>query len=113
MIFNGVKSLINKIPVAEIALGAVAGIVESTTAFNGNCTFQAILEGTGAISGTVGIQASNNGLNWITLGTISLSGTTSATDGFASTGAWAFHRAYVAQNGITGTNATITVLMGS
>ena len=78
---------------------------------------QAIVTGTGAVSATVAIQASNEdatwtgtNANWITIGTISLSGTTTATDGFTTDAPWKYLRANV--TAISGTNATVTVLMG-
>lgn len=79
--------------------------------FEGNKTFQAIVTGTGAVAATVTIGASNDGVNFITIGTITLSGTNTATDGFASTGMWAFHRSV--NSGVSGTGAVVTVLMAS
>ena len=80
-------------------------------------TFQAIVAGTGAISATVVIQVSNEESsaqnttsNWITLGTITLAGTTSTTDGFTSIAPWRWVRAQV--TAISGTSATVKVLMG-
>jgi hypothetical protein len=70
-------------------------------------TFQATVSGTGAVTATVLIQCSNDGTNWLTLGTITLTGTTSATDGFASAAPWAFVRANVTAR--TGTGAAVTV----
>lgn len=81
-------------------------------------TFQGIVTGTGAQTATIVIQASNEDLtfagtnsNWVTLGTITLSGTTSATDGFATTAAWKYVRANV--TALTGTGATVQVIMGN
>jgi hypothetical protein len=77
-------------------------------------TFQA----TGSVStstgaATVKIQVSNNNTNWIDLGTITLTlGTTATTDGFSSNATWEYVRAYIATGGVTGTNGTVTVLMG-
>lgn len=50
--------------------------------------------------------------NWCAtaLGTITLNGTTSATDGFTTSAAWRYVRAVVSN--ITGTGATVNVLMG-
>jgi hypothetical protein len=48
---------------------------------NGEKTFQAVVSGTGSVSATVLIQVSNDGTNWLTMGTITLSGTASAADG--------------------------------
>lgn len=75
-------------------------------------TFQATVVGTGAVSATVVIDASNISTHWCTtpLGTITLSGTTSHSDGFTSTAPWKYVRARV--TAISGTNATVTVNMG-
>lgn len=73
-------------------------------------TFQGTVAGTGAVSATIVIEVSNDGTNAITLGTITLSGTTSATDGFASQASWAFTRARV--SAISGTSAAVTVVIG-
>ena len=80
-------------------------------------SFQAIAGGTGAIGATIVIEVSNEdatgqGLNsnWITYGTITLSGTTNVTDGFTTASAWRFVRARV--SAISGTGTTVQVLMG-
>lgn len=70
-------------------------------------TFQATVSGTGAVTATVLIQCSNDGTNWLLLGTCTLTGTTSATDGFAVAAPWAFVRANL--TAITGTAAKVTV----
>lgn len=77
----------------------------------GKRTFQANVAGTGAVTATVVIEVSNDGTNVVTLGTIGLSGTTSAVDGFASDAAWAFARARI--SAISGTGATVNVFMGA
>lgn len=74
-------------------------------------TFQATVSGTGTVTATVLIQVSNDGTNWITLGTITLSGTTSATDGFASSAPWAYVRSNC--TAISGTSAALSVVMGA
>jgi hypothetical protein len=81
-------------------------------------TFQAIVTGTGAVTATVSIQITNDDdgtspINWCStaLGTITLTGTTSASDGFATMAAWRYVRANV--TAITGTGATLEVLMGN
>lgn len=78
-------------------------------AYAGEKTFQAVVTGSGAVSATVLIQVSNNPSvqGWITLGTITLSGTTTDTDGFASEATWAYYRANV--TAISGTGAAVTV----
>ena len=80
-------------------------------------TFQASVTGTGAVTATVVMQVSNEEAaylgttsNWITLGTITLSGTTTATDGFTTDAPWRYVRAGV--TAISGTGATVTSNMG-
>jgi len=74
-------------------------------------TFQATVSGTGAVSATVAIEVSNDGDNFVTLGTITLSGTTTATDGFAASAPWAVVRANC--TAISGTGAALSVVMGA
>ncbi len=75
-------------------------------------SFQAIVTGTGAVTATIDIEASNDGVNALETahGTITLSGTGSATDGFGSVSKWLYVRANV--TALTGTGATVKVLMG-
>lgn len=75
-------------------------------------TFQAVVQGTGALTATVIIDASNDGDNWIAtpLGTITLSGNDVVNDGFTTDAPWKFVRARVTV--LTGTNATVNVKMG-
>lgn len=61
--------------------------------------------GTGAITATVVTYVSNDNTNWLTLGTTSLSGTTSTSDGFSWTAQWKYLRAGV--TAISGTSATV------
>jgi len=78
-----------------------------------NATFQATVEGTGAVAATVEIQVSNDGVNACSTaaGTITLSGTTSASDGFVTQNSpWKYVRAEV--TAISGTGATVSVQMG-
>jgi len=75
-------------------------------------TYQASIAGTGALTGTVVIEGSNDNVNYLTIGTITLSGTTSDSDGFVSSAPWTFVRARVPAAGITGTAAVITVTLG-
>lgn len=81
--------------------------------YEDNKTFQAIgktASGSGAVS--VAVEVSNNGVNFITLGTISLTiGTAETSDGFASNANWPYFRANVVS--ISGTGAEVTVLMGA
>jgi hypothetical protein len=75
-------------------------------------TFQGIVTGTGAVTATIVIDCSNDGVNAVAtvLGTITLSGTTSASDGFTTAAPWKYVRARV--TAITGTGATAQVYMG-
>lgn len=75
-------------------------------------TFQAILNGTGAISAVVTIQGSNDGVNAVSsaIGTITLNGTTTVSDGFATISSWKYVRAVVSSP--TGTISRINVLLG-
>jgi hypothetical protein len=80
-------------------------------------TFQAIVTGTGAVTATVDIQVTNEAAtfngdksSWITLGTISLTGTTTATDGFTTVCPWRYVRANI--TAVSGTSATVEIIMG-
>ena len=80
-------------------------------------SFQAIVNGTGTVGATIAIQVTNeddtaNGIksNWITMSTITLSGTTTATDGFTTIAPWRWVRCNV--SAISGTGATVQVIMG-
>jgi hypothetical protein len=74
---------------------------------DGGASYQATVSGTGAVSATIVINVSNDNANWITMGTITLSGTTTATDGFTSTAPWAYIQAAI--TAISGTGATVNV----
>jgi hypothetical protein len=73
--------------------------------------FQATVAGTGAVTATVAIEVSNDGVNAVdtVMGTITLSGTTSHSDGFTSVSPWKYVRAVTTN--VTGTGATVNVLM--
>jgi len=78
-----------------------------------NSAIQATVVGTGALTATVTIQCSNDGVYPVatSLGVITLSGTTSASDGFITQNApWKWVRAVVSS--LTGTGATVTVTQG-
>ena len=74
--------------------------------------FQAVVTGTGAVSATVTIEYSNDGVNVLSTvgGTITLSGTTVVSDGFTTDAPWKYVRANV--TAISGTGATVQVYMG-
>lgn len=106
----------------RVSSGAVRSLLGEGTLVNvtGNpvykdspySTFQASVNGTGAVTATVVIDASNDGVYWCStaLGTISLSGTTSSSDGFTTTAPWKYIRARV--TAISGTGATVTANIG-
>ena len=72
-------------------------------------SYQAVVEGTGAVTATVVIEASNDGINALStvLGTITLSGTTTSSDGFQTSAPWKYIRARV--TAISGTGASVDV----
>jgi hypothetical protein len=89
-----------------------------TTAFSarvapqaGKVAFQARgLTSAGSGAATVIIAGSNDGENWITIGTITLVlSTAMSSDGFTSDSGWRYFRANL--SAISGTNATVLVAM--
>jgi hypothetical protein len=72
---------------------------------------QVVVVGTGAVAATVVIEVSNDATYAIAtaLGTITVSGTTSASDGFTTDAPWKYIRARV--TAVSGTGATINVYM--
>jgi hypothetical protein len=75
-------------------------------------TFSAKVVGTGAVTATIIIYVSNTGDDddWSTAATITLSGTTSDSAGFAMNAKWAYTKANV--SAISGTGAAVTVTLG-
>jgi hypothetical protein len=96
-------------------------LTDATSTVNGSWQFkdapktaiQATVSGTGAVSATVVIEASNDALFAVStaIGTITLSGTTSSTDGFTTDAPWKYIRANV--TAISGTSATVNVIVSS
>ena len=101
-------------------------VLSTTTNSNSNAifkesplsSFQGIVTGTGAVTATVDIQVTNEDetatgvkANWVAFGTITLTGTTTATGGFCTEASWRWVRAAVTN--VTGTGATVEVLMGT
>lgn len=72
-------------------------------------TYSASVTGTGTVSATVIVYGSNDGQNWNDLGTITLSGSNSAMDGFPSIAPWEYVKADLTT--ITGTNAIVNASM--
>lgn len=73
-------------------------------------TFLATVAGTGAVTATVKVQVSNDNSVWLDLSVITLSGTTSASDGAAVDGPWQYVRGNV--TAISGTSAAVTLTLG-
>ena len=91
-------------------------------------TFQGILRNSTAVASatTITVLVSNDPVAesttpllaaWMTLGTITLSGTPSATgnlnDGFASNANWKYVRATIAQSATTGAGSVVSLIMGA
>jgi len=105
----------------RVTSGTVNNIlVDASTTTTGNWIYkaapkaaiQATVAGTGAVTATVQIEASNDGINPLTtlVGSITLSGTTSTSDGFTTDSPWKYIRAKV--TAISGTSALVDVIMG-
>lgn len=69
-------------------------------------TVQAVLTGTGVLESTVKIQVSNDGINWIVAGSISLTNT-APVDGFTNDATWRYVRGNITS--ISGTNAAVVL----
>lgn len=90
------------------ATAAVTGEkIKSLTGLSGR-TFQATLGPDGTAAATVDIEVSNDGIAWIPMGTITLSGAND-TDGFVSNEAWVWVRADLTA---LGAGAAVTVTQG-
>jgi hypothetical protein len=74
-------------------------------------TVHARVTGDGAVSATVVVQVSNYDGNWLNLGTLTLSGTDTASAGLALDAHWAYIRADL--TAISGTGASVDVIMGT
>lgn len=72
------------------------------------CSYQATVEGTGAVSATVIVEATNDGKVYRTLATFTLSGTNVASDDFSSNVRWYRVRARVTARAGTGAKVTVT-----
>jgi len=75
--------------------------------YGSTTSVQASITGSGAISATVIVEVSNDESQWLTLETLSLSGTTSATGGVAFVPCWRAIRARL--TAISGASAAVTV----
>lgn len=74
-----------------------------------NASYQATITGTGTVTATIILEVSNDGVNAVStaLGTITLTGTTTASDGLTTSAPWKYIRARV--TAISGTDATVSV----
>lgn len=70
---------------------------------------QATVSGSGSVSATVNLQASLDGVNFVTIKTFSLSGTTSASDIALLDATFLVYQANV--SAISGTSATVSVYL--
>ena len=75
-------------------------------------TIQANVVGTGTVTATIVIDCSNDGVYACStpIGTVTLSGTTSASDGFTTNSPWKYVRYRI--TAISGTSATVNVNLG-
>lgn len=90
-----------------------AGVATAAEAQTANRVYKASAAATsGAFTATVAIEVSMTGVAWVTLAVITLSGTgaTPNSDGFASAAPWPYVRGNV--TAITGTGTTVTLRMG-
>lgn len=102
------------VPVRKVLLDAITATATGSAVNdigNGNWpTFHGSLAGTGAISATIAIQARNVASGqWVTIGSLTPSGTGTAAAAFASPGRYMEYRADC--TAISGTNATLSVAM--
>lgn len=99
-------------PLALVAAPTNTEKYSNSSSADSTITFQAVGKtSSGAGTGTVAVEVSNNGVDWLTFGTINISfSTTSGTDGLVIDAPWGYVRAKCTNIG--GTNARINVLMG-
>lgn len=100
-------TLLGGVTTVSIGAGQDTATLDQRDALSRN--FVANVSGTGAVSATVLVEVSNNNRHWITLATITLSGTSSASDGLVSDEVWQYVRGNV--TAISGTAATVTLTM--
>lgn len=103
------------------AQGQVADMLTSVTSTSTGTTYQfprksslrthfCRVAGTGAVTATVLIRGSNDGSNFVTTATLTLSGTTSASDGVVTEADWPYMNHQV--SAITGTGAAVSCTTG-
>ena len=94
----------------SVTAGTAFNFKNNDAALRDSATFQATMGTAGTTTATVDIEVSNDEVQWIVMGTITLNGV-SDTDGYASSASWAFVRANVKALGTPGTTE-VTVTMG-
>ena len=94
-----------------VLLDAVAAPVTSNNGLmsSDNWTIQGTVQGTGAITATINIEYSNDGIAWMPGPQIVLTGSTLVTDGFFGSEHWIMCKATLAS--VTGTGAAVTVTL--
>jgi len=102
---NIVKTLVAGITSAP----TTSGVVNLEDLNSKDISYQATVVGTGAVSATVVIEVSIDGVGWLSdaSSTLSLSGTTVGSAYLNSNGYWSFARARV--TAISGTGASVSV----
>lgn len=105
-VFKGPQVLLNG------ATAAATSEVADSFTYPGTKSIQASVDGTGAVTATVVIDVSNDGVHWIlAVATITLSGTSTDSDGFLLDAPWTYVRARL--TAITGTSAAAYVSIAS
>ena len=74
-------------------------------------TFHYVLTGIGTVSATVNVVVSNDGVNWLDLNPVSLSGPAPQQNYLLGVNPWAYFAAYV--SAISGTGATVNLTMSA
>jgi hypothetical protein len=98
-----------KILLSAVTAPVVGEATPERNSGSNDTTFQATVTGTGAVTASVFIEFSNDGVGWLAGPTIVLSGTTMNSDGFTSHAAWLLVRASVTD---MSPGASVTVTMG-
>ena len=99
---DGVEQILST---TAIATGEALDVARAKT-----FSVQGTVSGTGTVSATVVVEVSNDGIGWVNAGTITLSGSAIASDGFGISVPWAYLRARC--TAIAGTGARVTVTIG-
>ena len=107
--YSRTRQVLTILPASTASATGGAFVPKSSPIF-----FMATISGTAALTGTIIVEATNDPLvttSWLTLGTIALTGTTTAQDGFSSSAQPANVRARL--SALTGTSASVIVTMAT